>query len=184
MSAPLQLFVAEGTFGVLDGGDIPVDTADWSNGLAAPMSHGAIILTGIRTGDVQVTAEARDTPPQTTDHAPWDEVVDVSVLCQSGQLLVESLDLGPAEDLPDLATAGPGWYRIRVHAHGRNTNPDGTDSDPIERYLLTVWPSAPEAAAVLKSSQRIAAELARHTDQPEHGPLPTPPADPPLIKPE
>jgi hypothetical protein len=48
-------------------------------------------------------------------------------LCESGQLLVESLDLGPAEDLPDLASAGPGWYRIRVHAHGRNTNPDGTD---------------------------------------------------------
>jgi hypothetical protein len=72
MSAPQQLFVAEGTFGVLDGGDIPVDTADWSNGLAAPMSHGAIILTGIRTGDVLVTAEARDTPPQkTVNRPPW-----------------------------------------------------------------------------------------------------------------
>ncbi|MFF7266700.1 hypothetical protein ACFZCL_41460 [Streptomyces sp. NPDC008159] len=165
MSAPLQLFVAEGTFGVLDGGDIPVDTADWSNGLATPMSHGAIILTGIRTGDVQVTAETQSTPTQTTDHAPWDEIVEVSVLCESGQLLVESLDLGPAEDLPDLASAGPGWYRIRVHAHGRNTNPDGTDSDPIERYLLTAWPSASAPTVILKSSQHIAADLDRHAEQ-------------------
>ncbi|WP_051947370.1 hypothetical protein [Streptomyces scabiei] len=184
MSAPQQLFVAEGTFGVLDGGDIPVDTADWSNGLAAPMSHGAVILTGIRTGDVQVTAEAHNTPLQTDDHASWEEIVEVSVLCESGQLLVESLDLGPAEDLPDLASAGSGWYRIRVHAHGRNTNPDGTDSDPIEHYLLTAWPSTSAETAILKSSQRIAAELARHAGQPGHAPQPTPPADHPLIKPE
>ncbi|WP_175647249.1 hypothetical protein [Streptomyces cyaneochromogenes] len=159
-----QLFVAEGTFGVLDGGDIPVDTVDWSNGLAAPMSHGAIILTGIRTGDVQVTAEARQTPPQADDDTTWEEIVEVSLQCQSGQLLVESLDLGPAEDLPNLATTGPGWYRIRVHAHGRGTNPDGTDSDPIERYQLTVWPSAEAQAAIMKGSDRIAAE------PPCHGP--------------
>ncbi|MFF4590903.1 hypothetical protein [Streptomyces sp. NPDC001388] len=100
---------------------------------------------------------------------PGDEIVEVSVLCQSGRLLVESLDLGPAEDLPNLATAGPGRYRIRVHAHGRSTNPDGTDSDPIERYLLTVWPSASAETAILKSGQRIAAELTRYADQPEHG---------------
>ncbi|MER5449256.1 hypothetical protein ABT065_27070 [Streptomyces sp. NPDC002764] len=138
-----QLFVAEGTFGVLDGGDIPVDTADWSNGLAAPMSHGAIILTGIHTGDVQVTAEPLDTPPPVGDTTIWEEIVETSVHCPSGQLLVESLDLGPAEELPNLATGGPGWYRLRVHAHGRGTNPDGTDSEPVERYLLTAWPAPP-----------------------------------------
>jgi len=179
-----QLFVAEGTFGVLDGGDIPVDTADWSNGLAAPMSHGAIILTGIRTGDVQVSAESRDTPPPADDDSAWDEIVEASIECHSGQLLVESFDLGPAEELPNLAVAGPGWYRLRVRAQGRGTNPDGTDSDPLERYLLTLWPSAPSSTAILKSSERIAAELARHSGQPEHGPLAAPPADPPMIKPE
>ncbi|MEU3342828.1 hypothetical protein ACWCQ1_50655 [Streptomyces sp. NPDC002144] len=57
-----QLLVAQGTFGVLDSGDIPADTADWSNGLAAPTAHGAIILTGIHTGDVQVTAQPLHTP--------------------------------------------------------------------------------------------------------------------------
>ncbi|MER5510861.1 hypothetical protein ABT052_36880 [Streptomyces sp. NPDC002766] len=102
-----QLFVAEGTFGVLDSGDIPIDTADWSNGLAAPKSHGAIILTGIHTGDVQVTAEPLDTPPPAGDTTTWEEIVETSVHCPSGQLLVESLDLGPADELPNLATAGP-----------------------------------------------------------------------------
>lgn len=179
-----QLFVAEGTFGVLDGGDIPVDTADWSNGLAAPMSHGALVITGIRTGDVEVTAEAGDTPPPADDDNTWEEIVEVSLQCQSGQLLVESLDLGPAEELSNLAVTGPGWYRIRVHAQGRGTNPDGTDSDPIERYLLTIWPSAEAKTAILKSSDRIAAELARHTGQPERAAAPAPPAEPPMIKPE
>ncbi|MGW2721757.1 hypothetical protein [Streptomyces sp. NPDC001492] len=179
-----QLFVAEGTFGVLDGGDIPVDTADWSNGLAAPLSHGALILTGIRTGDVQVTAEPRDTPPPASDHTTWEEIVETSIQCHTGQLLVESLDLGPADELPNLATAGPGWYRLRVHAHGRDTNPDGTDADPLEHYRLTVWPSPPTTTAILKSSERITAELARHTNQPAHAPRPIPPADQPVIKPE
>ncbi|WP_157877916.1 hypothetical protein [Streptomyces torulosus] len=125
-----------------------------------------------------------NTPPQTDDHAPWEEIVEISVLCQSGQLLVESLDLGPAEDLPGLASAGPGWYRIRVHAHGRNTNPDGTDSDPIERYMLTAWPSAAAETATLKSSQHSTAGLTQHTNRPQHGPHHTPPTPPLVIKPE
>jgi hypothetical protein len=148
------------------------------------MSHGAIIVTGIHTGDIQVAAETRATAPQAGTHTTWEEVVETSIQCQSGQLLVESLDLGPAEELPNLAAADPGWYRLRVHAHGRGTNPDGTDSDPLERYLLTVWPSPPAAPAILKSSERIAAELARHGDQPAHGPRPVSPADQPMIKPE
>ena len=76
----------------------------------------AIILTGIHTGDVQVTAEPLDTPPPVGDTTIWEEIVETSVHCPSGQLLVESLDLGPAEELPNLATGGPGWYRLRVRA--------------------------------------------------------------------
>ncbi|GAA2230327.1 hypothetical protein [Streptomyces indiaensis] len=129
-----------------------------------------------------MTAEAHNTQHRTTDHAPWDEIVEVSVLCETGQLLVESLDLGPAEGLPDLASAGPSWYRIRVYAQGRNTNPDGTDSDPIERYLLTAWPATSAATAILKSSQRITAKLTHHTNQPQHSPHPAPPTAPPVIK--
>ncbi|MEV0095131.1 hypothetical protein [Streptomyces sp. NPDC050738] len=59
--------------------------------------------------------------------------------------------MGPNEDSDDmdayevnLAFNGPGTYRMRLHAHGRDTNPDGVqeDSKPIaEHYLLQVWPA-------------------------------------------
>jgi hypothetical protein len=39
-------FVPEGSFGILDNGQIPARTADWSNGMVAPMEQGALIATG------------------------------------------------------------------------------------------------------------------------------------------
>lgn len=36
MTDSCQVFVTEGTFGVLDDGVMAVETADWSNGLVAP----------------------------------------------------------------------------------------------------------------------------------------------------
>ncbi|OKH93573.1 hypothetical protein [Streptomyces uncialis] len=60
--------ILEGTFAVLDGGNIPVDSADWSTGLAAPMTTGAIIMTGINIGTVRVTATPLRGPP--SPHAP------------------------------------------------------------------------------------------------------------------
>lgn len=48
------------------------------------------------------------------------------------------------QGLPNPATAGPGDYRVRVHATGRDTAVDLTAHEPVEDYRLAIWPAAPE----------------------------------------
>lgn len=82
MDAPWhEVFVGEGTFGLLDEGEIPVHSADWSNGLIAPMLQGgALVRTGIRTGSVCVRVQAQQEPATEIDASrPWEEVVEASV---------------------------------------------------------------------------------------------------------
>src|SRR4051794_39976676 len=71
-----QVFVNEGTFGLLVDGMIAVETADWSNGLVAPMYQGALITTGINTGYVEANVTARGSAPAAET---WEEIVEVSV---------------------------------------------------------------------------------------------------------
>ncbi|MFJ5838178.1 hypothetical protein ACIQGO_15655 [Streptomyces shenzhenensis] len=168
MSAAHNVYVPEGTFGVLDAGEIPVQTADWSNGLALPMSHGALIVTGIRTGEIRATATSLTGPPPVHADDVWEEIVEVSVQAPTGSLRVESLEHGPVDGLAPLSPTGPGWYRLRVHMRGRNIHPDKTSPEPIEDYLVTTWP-APQAGA---DSIRMKHDLA-HT---ANAPQPQPPA--------
>lgn len=51
MTTTHHVYVPEGTFGVLDAGEFPVRTADWSNGPTVPMSQsqGPLIVTRIHT---------------------------------------------------------------------------------------------------------------------------------------
>src|SRR5882757_5288582 len=50
MTPTHNVFVNEAIFGVMDSWEVAIETADWSNGLAAPMTQGAVIRTGINTG--------------------------------------------------------------------------------------------------------------------------------------
>lgn len=104
------MFVNEGVFGVSDDAQVPMETVRWSNGLAAPMDHGAWILTG-------------------TSPAMW-----------------------------------PGWYRMRVHASGRSANPDGVSDEPVEDYLIAVWPQEPAESVVICSSKMIDEALLVNAD--------------------
>ncbi|MEU2726066.1 hypothetical protein [Streptomyces smyrnaeus] len=61
-------------------------------------------------------------------------------------------------DLPVLAPAGPGSYRVRVHARGRDIAPDGVAEEPVEDYLLIVWPAPPEPDTVHKQTDNFGAE--------------------------
>lgn len=148
-----QVFVSEGLFGVLDQGNISADTADFSNGLVAPMDRGAFILTGINTGYVRVQTRVLDARPH-IECDEWEEVVEASVHAPTGDLKVESLDLGPdTEFVQSLSPSGRGWYRIRVHARGREILRDKATMEPVEDYLLIVWPSDPAETTVLRESE-------------------------------
>ncbi|MER7780357.1 hypothetical protein ABTZ21_36075 [Streptomyces sp. NPDC096191] len=146
-----QVFVNEGIFGVLDHGEIPVETANFSNGLVAPMAAGALIMTGINTGYVNVEASVVDRCPD-VDTDGWEEVMEISVNAPSGDLKVESLERGPDTNAQQfLNPMGSAWYRLRVHTRGREVMRDKVSLEPIEDYLLIVWPAPPTNATVLRS---------------------------------
>lgn len=50
MTESAVIFVNDGMFSITGGSDYSVESADWPNSLAAPMDHGAFVLTGIHTG--------------------------------------------------------------------------------------------------------------------------------------
>ncbi|MFF5447284.1 hypothetical protein [Streptomyces sp. NPDC012888] len=65
----------EGTFGIFDAGDVPVETADWSGDLVAPMARGAMVLTGVNTGNAGPSAGRSAPAPRNPDEvlaAAWD----------------------------------------------------------------------------------------------------------------
>ncbi|WP_277410338.1 hypothetical protein [Streptomyces nigrescens] len=154
MTTSSVMFVNEGVFGVSDDAPAPMETVRWSNGLAAPMAHGAWILTGINTGQVRVSAQRFDVAPP-IEATGWEEIVEVSVRSVEGELRINSgYDITP-DDLPLLNPQGPGWYRMRVHASGRSINSDGVSDEPVEGYLIAVWPQEPAESVIIRSSKMI-----------------------------
>lgn len=171
--------------GLLDRGEIPAQSADWSNGFVAPMSEGALIVTGINTGLVRVTIQGphRSTPDQPEDD--WEEIVEVSVHAPAGKLAVDSPLSGTlADDSAILSPAGPAWYRVRVHARGRALHPDRVSmEEPVEDYLIITWPAPPAETTILRTSDAI--ERSLRAPQPEWTTLPDTDTDmnPPSAKP-
>ncbi|MCX5052081.1 MULTISPECIES: hypothetical protein [unclassified Streptomyces] len=162
MDTPESLvYIAEGSFGLLDAGEIPAHTADWSNGFVATMQCGALIATGTHTGYVRVQAISQHYRPDLSPaDARWDEIVEVTVRAPHGKLSVESLEQGPATGLPVLSSSGAGEYRVRVHAKGRADAFDQSHEEPVEAYLLQVWPTeGGQPTAIIRSSKQIERSL-------------------------
>ncbi|MEU6230563.1 hypothetical protein [Streptomyces sp. NPDC047042] len=155
-----DVFVSEGTFGLLDNGDIPVHSADWSNGLIAPMLQGgALVRTGIQTGYVRVCARTEREPTEDIDESrPWEEIVEATVTAPHNLLRLESLDFGPPAPGTLLTTADCFQYRVRVHALGRDVAQSNTTPVPPEEYLLLAWPSEPAPTHTLRTSSRLEEE--------------------------
>ncbi|MEU8780462.1 hypothetical protein [Streptomyces sp. NPDC048637] len=171
MTTSSVMFVSEGIFGVSDDAQVPVETVRWSNSLAAAMDYGAWILTGINTGVVSVRAQCLDAAPP-VEATDWEEIVEVSVRSVAGDLYINSgYDITP-DDLPVLNPQGPGWYRMRVHASGRSVNLDGVSDEPVEDYLIAVWPQEPTESVVIRSSKMIDEALLANADTTleEHSP--------------
>ncbi|KUM96180.1 hypothetical protein AQI95_42670 [Streptomyces yokosukanensis] len=116
------------------------------------VGHGsATIATGVNYGPVRVTVDARSQEPS-LDLEDWEEVVEVSIHFETDEADLESMG-GAIEEEPQempLSAAGPGWYRLRVHARGRDEGAEAIDididADPVEEYLIQSWPTpqAPE----------------------------------------
>ena len=110
-----------------------------SNGLIVVTHGGAAIITGIGSGTVEVSVELVDGEPK-GGLGEWEEMVDVSIDASAGDLRVTTV-LGDVPDLPALSAKGPGLYRVRCLAKGRELHPSGVEIESAERYRLIAWPA-------------------------------------------
>ncbi|WP_372659876.1 hypothetical protein [Amycolatopsis kentuckyensis] len=134
-----------------------------SNGLIDVHRIGlATVACGVHTGYVSVRVELHDDePPVSVDE--WDDVVEVSLTAPRGQLRIVGLMSDISHELPVMSHRGPGNYRLRVHARGRDEAAYPTVSDgssvPPEILLVQSWPHGASAQHVHKTTDRYGAEL-------------------------
>lgn len=165
--------VSKHQFWIVDTGMAPAPPFDYTNGLAHAQHGAVIIFTGISTGPVWVTTAGLDTPPETADLDNWDDVVELSAWAPVGNLVVSGA-FNDAPAMPALTVAGPGTYRIRIRARGRDTAVDLAVSEPSESYHLTAWPAEPSPDAILKATSDYGANLrSRRHDTPHRTIEPT-----------
>ncbi len=141
--------VSEHMFHLADTGTVLGPPLSFDNGLASVLPGGIVVFTGISSGPVLVAVDARNAQLGTPDAGAWDEIVEVSVRAPAGRMVVSSL-FTDAPELPVLTTAGPGDYRVRLHARGRDTAVDLGVTEPVEEYLVIAWPSQPMPETVIK----------------------------------
>jgi hypothetical protein len=113
---------------------------DRDNGLVGVTEGAVLVRTGCAGGWVNLTVELHAARPA-PETAGWDDAVEVSYRTAVGQSHVRSRR-GGGTDFPRISFRGPGSYRIRVHARGRDAPVAGVADDQVEDYLLQVW-SAP-----------------------------------------
>ncbi|MEU0203270.1 MULTISPECIES: hypothetical protein [unclassified Streptomyces] len=144
-------------------GPVAADLDANRTGLVSADGGAIEVATGTHTADVHVTVE---THAQAPDPDPgWEEIAEISCHSSSGRLLVTSFTDEPA-DLPSLASHGPGPYRLRVHARGRDRAVDQTTLDEVaESYLIQSWPAAHQDALLVKTTDAYGAQVrAQPTD--------------------
>lgn len=163
--------VSHHMFFLADGENRPHTIPDRTNGLADPNGAALVVRTGIHIGVVDVRAAAHQAPPP-LDLAAWDEVVEVSLPAATGQLRLLALmdDIDPP---PPALTGQPGNYRVRVHARGRDTDIDGGAFEPVEDYLIQVWPAPIETESQLKQTDQYGQQLRSAVDLPAAEPPPS-----------
>ncbi|WP_406631946.1 hypothetical protein [Amycolatopsis sp. WGS_07] len=159
-TATADLFVGYGHFSVTDyDADIPELGPAYANGLVGVDSGGAAVLTGTATGKVTVTLQVLHAEPGSIELDGWDEVSEVSLDSEEGFILVHNTMVGPPRELDEIAYVGPGTYRVRVHARGRDIAPHSHAETPQEHYLISVWPAPEAPATVHKQTDRFGHEV-------------------------
>lgn len=105
---------------------------------------GAIVLTGISGGFVNLVVDVLDEAPS-LDLGTWQDVDEGDIATTTGCLRVRSgyefTNYAPG-GAGALTPEGPALHRVRVSATGRGDNYDMRllDSPPTESYLIQMWP--------------------------------------------
>lgn len=188
MVGPTTVHVQDHGFVVSDHDvSTPFETMNYLTGLAGVMESAVLIHAGIDRGYVTVTTQpaahsvALDTPEQWASLDAWEDVAEVSLYVPNGALSVEQLSYGPSETSPKLSLLsahGPGHYRLRIHASGRDSHYGQVLHESEERYHFTAWPAPPAAPLVIKATSRCGygLRLGALTVPPRAEPIPLTPA--------
>ncbi|WP_405961309.1 hypothetical protein OG235_37245 [Streptomyces sp. NBC_00024] len=137
------------------------DLARGHNGLLRVSEGATVVMTGIHTGDVDVTVILHQAEPP-PDIGDWQEIVEISAYSASGELMVRGIMDDLDEELPVLSFNGPGSYRLRVHARGRDTAVDLAPDEVTEWYLIQAWPAPAQDVAVLRQTDSYGASVRAH----------------------
>lgn len=116
------------------------------NSLAAAAPDHLTVRCGTPFGPIRLTVVPEHTRPLPPG-PEWETSVEVSLYSTCGRLGVQ-----PWGDVPppigirvDLTPGGPGWYRVRVDARGRDVaSTHNTVEAWVEEHRITVWPEAPQ----------------------------------------
>jgi hypothetical protein len=123
-----------------------------ANGLFSVLPGKMTIYVGASSGAVNVTVEPRGDAPEAVVLDEWDEVIEADVEVPAGQLGVRAI-MADSPDLPLLSAHGPGLYRVRVHARGRDIAFDLVAFEAVEDYLIQAWTAkAPNEEHVFKTT--------------------------------
>lgn len=113
--------------------------------------NGFAVLTGA-DGVLPVEVQPLEEPPGSVDDG-WDAVGETTVESKEGSIRVAGWSLPIDEESTELATGGPGLYRVRIHVRHRGAADAGERS---EQHLLQAWPVQEIAPpALLKGLDRF-----------------------------
>lgn len=138
-------------------GSLADDLDSAYNGLVSASGGAIEVTTGIHTGNVQVAVELHSQCPDVA--ADWEEIAEISYHSRSREVLVTHF-MDDHADLPSLGSQGPGPYRLRVHARGRDRAVDQTPVDEVlESYLIQSWPAAHQDTLLVKATDAYGAQV-------------------------
>ncbi|GAB2630239.1 hypothetical protein GCM10027168_72280 [Streptomyces capparidis] len=153
--AGLEVFVDASTID-LTGEALEWFEADFSRtGLldAAPQGGAVAVVCGQEIGHVRLTLELWDAAPPVRLEG-WQDAAEVSAHWTEDVMLLGG---GPADDEVTVPLPGPGAYRVRAHGTHRDDGDPRTLDDPVEEYLIQVWPAPPGEPALLKATSATGA---------------------------
>lgn len=161
----------------------PPESFDYAGGLIGALSVSfPIIMTGIAYGPVNICVVHHRSRPE-ANTSGWEDVAEISLLPVTDPITPGSQEGNEPPQEVRLDFLGPGWYRARVHARNRDLKQDLGVEEPVEDYLIEVWPAPPTQAITLKVTSDIGKILQtprEHVmrDDPDTLPVPKPAADP------
>ncbi|GAA4694242.1 hypothetical protein [Streptomyces youssoufiensis] len=146
--------------------ELTADDLAGGNGLVSvtPASTYASIMTGTSWGNVDLTIEVtKEEPALHVDD--WDEIVDISLHVPSTALNIGDVSADSTEEIPLPTGNEPRWWRVRVHARGRDAAAEAGDiwaeegDEVLEQHLLYLWPAPPAPELRHKLTDEVGADV-------------------------